>query len=578
MPLPKMNWISRRGKSWLLSLIPVALAIAVYWPVARFDFVDWDDWLMVAENPDFRPPAWDKVAHYWTEWRTGHIFLYVPLTYTTYAGITWVSLKLGGAFLPGVFHAANLLAHIVACLLVFRLLRALFKDDWPALAGATLFAVHPMQVEPVAWIASLNTVLSGMLGMLALWLYVLHVREKRPRQHAVLFILATLAAALAMLAKPAAVVVPLMALVIDWFLLQRPLKKVWMPVSIWLLLAIPIALIGRHVQPATYVPNTPIWARPVVALDTIAFYVGKIVAPIWLGGDYGRTPGWLLSSWQVWLSWLIPATLGTVAWMLRRKMPELLGGFALVVASIVPVLGLVPFEFQGNSTVADRYLYAGMLGAALVAASLVSRWPRQTVPFMGIVLALFAVRAGMQVWAWKDTPSLITNTLRVNPQSSVGHRVLGYAYARAGMDTQAIPEYRTALKLRPGDLETQYDLANALLRRGSVNEAAQLYEALTRCRSEDILRRVHNNYGVALMRLARVDDAGREFNEAIRLDPQSPEAWTSMGIWLEIKGLTSKAMEANQIALRLRPDYALAQRNVARLQTEAAQASTRPAQ
>jgi len=558
----------RRGP---LPLIPVALALAVFWPVIQFAFLDWDDWIMVVQNPDFNPPTWSNLAHYWTEITTGHIQHYVPLTYTTYAGLTWLSVNTTGTLAPQFFHLANLLLHLLTCVFVFYLLRDLFKDDWPALAGAAIFAIHPVQTEPISWIASLNTVLSGMLGTLALWLYVRHVRDKRPRARRFFYIAATLVALLAMFAKPSAMILPLLAGVIDWYLLQRPLKTIWKPLAPWLILGLLFALIQKIEQPASAMAGAPIWSRPLIALDTIGFYVTKILLPWVLSPEYGRTPQWLLHSWQLPVTVFIAFAIAALAWAFRRQFPELLGGLLLLIASIAPVLGLVTFEFQRYSTVADRYLYMGMIGIGLIVAAIVSRWPSRAVwVCISIAVVLLGTRSFAQVWVWRNTPALLAGTIRANPNSQMAHKIAGYELARDHHYREAIFEYLTALSIRADDPDTQLDLANAYVQTGLADKALSIYADLEKTAPPYLLPRVEHGHGIALQLLQRSDEAGPHFQRAATAAPKLPEVWLSLGRWQEDHGQWSNAIISYQHAVDLRPDSEIAKRALERVQSKAA--------
>ncbi|HWB53591.1 MAG TPA: hypothetical protein VG722_05340, partial [Tepidisphaeraceae bacterium] len=133
-------------RRWFLALILLALTITVYWQVVGFKFIDWDDWQLLSENKDFSPVNWSHIGGYWLH---GYTELYAPLSYTLWAAIAWVEQYLTHriALSPGVFHLANLLVHLAASQIVFLLLYRLLDRGWPALVGAIVFALHPLQVE-----------------------------------------------------------------------------------------------------------------------------------------------------------------------------------------------------------------------------------------------------------------------------------------------------------------------------------------------------------------------------------------------------------------------------------------------
>ena len=187
--------------------------------------------------------------------------------------------------------------------------------------------------------------------------------------------------------SPSAVVVPLIAGVIDWLVNGRPARRVVVGVGPWLALAIPIIVVGRLVQPAHWIDAPAVYLRPIVAADALAFYVRQIIAPVHLAIDYGRSPEWLLASWQRWVTWIVPAAVLGIALLLRKRFRLLLAAAGVFVAGVLPMLGLVPFDFQSYSTVSDHYLYVAMLGPALLAAGLIDRWNgRRAYVIAGVLL------------------------------------------------------------------------------------------------------------------------------------------------------------------------------------------------
>ena len=161
----------------------------------------------------------------------------------------------------------------------------------PAYFGALLFALHSVQVESVAWASGAKDVLAGALSCLALLLYVKHAQANVPRLLTRPFLFATAAYALALLAKPSAMTLPVVAILIDRCMLSRRFSRMAAPMALWLAMAIAIAVVAKLSQPASHIAAVPLWQRPVVAFDAIGFYVRQLFAPIALAPDYGRTPG-----------------------------------------------------------------------------------------------------------------------------------------------------------------------------------------------------------------------------------------------------------------------------------------------
>lgn len=542
--------MSRR--TLIILLLLILLPLATFGRVLGHGFVNWDDQGQLYENPDFNPPTVAKIARYW---RGPHMNLYLPVTYTLWSGLSsFARLEkpdASGATLDArYFHATNLLLHVASTLLVFAILRALRVDDLPAAIGAAVFAVHPVMVEPVAWASATYTVLSGMFSMLAVWGYVRYARADAEssaerqvalaaphasagegaspapaaapwRRKRIPLFLATAALVLAMLSKPSAVVVPVIAAALDVLIIRRPVRRALRTAAIWLLVALPIMILAKSFQPAAWVETVPLWQRPIIAADAVAFYVGKIIFPLHLGADYGRFPQRVMQSESRLVTWLVPVGLLALAWLLRRRAPWFAAALIVFVAGAGTYLGLVKFDFQYWSTVADRYLYVSMLAVALVVAFAMSSIPRHRTAAARVVAAvvvlLLAVRSSTQTKVWRDTRALFTHTLAVNPDSVIAHNNLGYLAARDGDTERAEEHYRAVLRAKPRDGGANFNLANALLARGDLEAAITHYRVAAESRPPNAL--IFNNLGVALARAKKFDEAERAFVEALKVNP-----------------------------------------------------------
>ena len=334
-----------------------------------------------------------------------------------------------------MFHGANVLLHAGAAAVACRLLWRLFRKPWAAAAGAVAFAVHPVQVEAVGWASGTKDVLGGLLAVSALLAYVGAVDRRRVdrRRYAVGLMLY----GLAMLAKPGTVVVPVMAAAIDGLILGRPWRKVAAAAGPWAALAVPCLIWTAAAQPAGWAEPIPVVARPVVAADAVAFDVDQVLWPDHLGIDYGRRPAGVVASGVGLLTWVVPAALvGLAVWAWRRRESDVAAAVALFVVPIGPVSGLVPFEFQQYSTVADHYLYLPMVGVAVAVAWAVGRWQGGQGRWVRVgtaaVLVAWGVRTVVQEGVWRDTVTLATNAVAVNPAGWIGHGLLAdEAYERA---------------------------------------------------------------------------------------------------------------------------------------------------
>ena len=391
---------------------------------------------------------------------------------------------------PAVFHFASVLTHCASAAVVYVILRFLFKRPWAAAAGAVLFGVHPVQVETVAWASGLKDVLAGLFSLLALWQYLLFAsagdasyparRFRDTRWH---MGMALAAVAVGVLSKPSAIVTPLLALAVDVWCLRRPFRRAVWPALVLAAVALPGAVEARLVQTAFATPPAPLWERPLVAADALAFYLYKLVAPVHLSPDYGRRPSAALAHGWLWWTWVFPAIAGVAAWRLGKARPWLVAAGLVFVAALLPVLGLVRFTFQFYSTVADHYLYLAMLGPALAAAGwLATAKSRGAATACAAVLAALAVRSAVQTSAWRDDLALWTHATSVYPEGFAAHSNFGAAIRRThpgdprALDA-AIGEFRKAVELNPQFIGGHDGLVVALDERGDKEGSVEHMQA-----------------------------------------------------------------------------------------------------
>ena len=310
-----------------------------------------------------------------------------------------------------------------------------------AAAGALAFALHPVQVESVGWASGTKDVLCGLFAIAALWAYVAAVRASDPGlrntsdaglgkrgRRRLLYLLATSLFLLAMLSKPTAIVVPLMAGVVDRLLLGRPWRTVLRWLWPWAVLMVPCALWTRAAQPAPWASPVPVWTRPLVATDAVAFYVGKVAWPLHLGVDYGRRPTAVYGSGGAVVDVGGAGGGGGVAGVAAVAGGDGGGGAVRVAAGAGVGAGAVRLSvlLDGGGPLpvfADGRVAVGVAGVA-------NARPFGTAAkrsLVGAVLVALAVRTVVQTFVWQDTATLFRHGLAVNPQSFVSCDMLGYA-------------------------------------------------------------------------------------------------------------------------------------------------------
>ncbi|MBN1671434.1 MAG: tetratricopeptide repeat protein [Kiritimatiellae bacterium] len=559
------------------------LTVAVFWPAADHEFVAWDDEMNISANPLLNPVSARSVAAMWRHWRTD---LY-PLTQTW-----WALLARAGRAAPEAgpcppldpwpFHFSNVILHALAVVCVFALLRRLLaacgadtparSRNWAAATGAVLFALHPVQAESVAWATGAKELLWGLFSLLALLQYVhyaaraeLPARERRAGRglRACAYAGGLLCFLCALLAKPTAVAVPFVAWVLARLCVGRGAWRAardllpWFVLSgVWMILA--FASQQPHVTAATRLA-----ARPLIVLDTVAFYVYRLLAPVWLSPDYGRTPARVL---QLGPAYFAAILLGLVALGLlvrRREHRHLwLAAGAVFVLCLAPVTGLVPFVFQAHSTVADRYLYLAMLGPALLAARGALHLKRRTAALgYAFGCGALSVLCSLQLHVWRDTRTLFEHALHVNPASYAALNNLGTLSLDDGRTAEALGFYRRALRARPDFSKTHYNLGLVFARAGAADRALSHYSAALRLNPR--YAAAHNRAGVALAERGELHAATNHYHHALALADDYAEPHFNLANALRRLGATEQALHHLREAIRIRPDYAEAYYNLA---------------
>lgn len=548
----------RSGRLAAQLLIVLAVGL-VYGRSLGFDFVSWDDPLHVTRNPYLRPPWRANLAHLW---QRPYEDLYIPASYTVFAGeaalADWLTPYGFVHSKAAIFHAAAIALHAGCALLVLRLLWLLTGSLMGAACGALLFALHPLQVESVAWISETRGLLSAIFSLLAISSYLRFASRiaSSERSSARVFLpygFATLCFLLALLSKPSAVVLPLIIGLLDLAVLNRSLKQVALALAPWLLLAAADMALTRALQPAAEsVPAAPLWARPLIAGDALAFYLAKLVWPWELGMHYDHAPRTILDSTWLYAAWLAPAIVLLLAWAFRRTGPWLLCA-AMFVLALLPVLGFVPFLFQQHSTVADRYVYLALLGPAWALAAWVGAGGRWRASITIVVLVACGALSFRQVGFWRDSETLYTHALKVNPRSYLALNNLGEDLLRRKRTAEAIPYFQRALVAYPADVNSQINLGSALAMQGDVAEAAGWFRSATQLKPAHA--KAWANLGTALASLGQLPKAAEALARAAKLEPQNAALHYQHADILRRVGRYEQAIAAYEDALRLRPGW-----------------------
>ncbi len=557
-PAARRNHANR----WLCMALLIVTS-AVYAPARRFAFVNYDDPEYVTRNPHVRGGitradiVWAFTSRDASNW--------FPLTWLSHMlDCQWFGLR------SGRHHTTSILLHALAALLLFGFLHSATGDRWPAFLVASLFAVHPLHVESVAWIAERKDVLSACFWFLTLWAYVRYAKRPGWRR----YLLVVLPFCLGLMAKPMIVTLPLVLLLLDLW----PLRRAATHSPAWLFREkLPLLALSAAAAVVTFLAQqqsgavktaeaVPFGLRAANALVSYAVYIGKMFWPARLAVFYPYPPH--LPGWQVAaaLLLLVAISLAVLRWW--RVRPYLAAGWLWFLGTLVPVIGIVQVGAQAR---ADRYTYIPMIGLTIMLAwgarDAVRRWPRAQSGLAVVALAACAssaLAAGMQLQTWRNSESLFRHALAVTGPNYVAEHELGNALAEmAGRLPEAITHLEAALRLRPDSAEAHSDLGSALAKApGRLTDAIAEYEAAVRfAPSWEI---PHYNLGYALAQMpGRLPQAISEYQAALAIRPDYPQAHDGLGVALSrIPGRLPDAVAQFQAALGLDPGLAEAHNNL----------------
>ncbi|MBX3405780.1 MAG: tetratricopeptide repeat protein [Phycisphaeraceae bacterium] len=586
---------SRAGAAACIIVIALVCA-AVFGRVTGHAMLEYDDRYHVADNPHLAQINSRSVSHFWHE---PYGNLYIPVAYSVFAiEVAAIKALTGEQRTPRIdpmlLHAVKVALHAANAAMVFVLLRRIVRATAAALLGALLFAMHPLQVESVAWISETRGLLAAMFGLaatLALWSAVAPGAERAARiaapsdaesqdrgpalrvrvpARALWYALGLVLLALALLSKPSAVTMPIVAAAALWAG-RVPTRRIILAIAPWLAMSIAMVIITQRVQDAAALGEMPaLWQRPLVAADALCFYAAKLTWPAGLAPDYGRTPAHVLSGGWPWAALAIVLLAGALALLLARRSRVAAAGAAIVVGSLAPVLGLATFHHQAISTVADRYMYVSLAGIALlVAAALApvrSRWLWASVC---AVLVALGWHSFAQSAHWADDVTLWSHNVAVVPRCPVAQNNLGRALQVRGQLREAEPLLLRALESDPRSPMVLVNLAELRESQGCAADAEDLYRRALD--APTFSPRAAVGLGVLLAQAGRIAEARAMFQRVLAADPDHPEALNNLAVILLNAGESADAATLLDRLLASKPNHAEALANRALLHARAQQ-------
>jgi len=465
----------------------------------------------------------------------------------------------------GLHHLTSVWWHALAGVLLFAFLERATHARWPSAWVAFVFALHPLHVESVAWVAERKDVLCAFFWFLALWAYVRYA--ERPGGGRYLAVLVWFC--LGLMSKPMIVTLPVLLLVLDaWPLRRLSRAAVIEKIPFFALAAvsgIATFLVQQSSGAVKEIARLPLALRIENALVSCALYCLKTIWPSGLAVFYPYPSGF--AWWMVAAAGL--AVIGITALALRsfRRAPYLAAGWIWFLVTLAPVIGLVQVGAQAR---ADRYMYVPMVGFAIMlawgAADLARRWPAATRPIaVAAVVACVAAAAvsAAQIEYWQNSETLFQQALDVTTDNYLAEHNLGSYLLETGRLPEAMPHLEAALRIRPESAPARTDLASALAQTpGRLPEAIAQYRVAVRLLPDAAIP--HNNLASALAKFPEcLPEAIREYQAALRIDPDYAEAHNNLGLALAgTPGRLPDAIAEYRAALRIQPDYAEAHYNL----------------
>lgn len=461
-------------KPWQAALLFILLSFLFYGRSLNYEFVWDDERAHLTQHDNFMTgnlkAIWKKPDG-----------MYIPVSYTAWYIIKMISEDKEGNIRPFAFRFANLLIHGINAWLVYLLLTMLINHTASSVFGGILFLIHPLQVESVIWISEFRGLLASMLAFASLFFYLKEIGKKDTAsqiRNSTGYLVATLLFLLAVLSKPSVIVLPFAITVLIWFFFRDKMKTCLQSLMLWLFIIIPVALLtGATPAPElNYVSVSP-WLNPLMVAFSLSFYFLKIFFPVNLSPCYGITPVNVMNTLWPFIAlalWLVSAFF---IFKNRNKQPVIMAGILFLLIALLPVSGLRSFDYQRFSVVADRYVYFGMFGVALISAKLWIHAGRIVwLKYLLFACMLFyMLQSFRQMPVWKNEFSLWQAAYQRNPKQWAANYNLGVHYARQNQDSKAVEFYTAAIKANPNDKTTLTNRANSLARLKRFEESLKDY-------------------------------------------------------------------------------------------------------
>jgi Tfp pilus assembly protein PilF len=598
----------------LLVLLAVVVVI-VHWPVLSAKVLSFDDDQYLTANHLVQNPSWRSAKRFMSE-------VFKPSTVGGYyQPLTMISLMLDYSVAGDVknlrpFHGTSLGLHAANTILVAVILYVIFGNAWIAVICGLLFGLHPMTVEPMAWISERKTLLASFFAFLSLLSYVSYAKAKK--RAVWLYFSALLAYTLSLLSKPTPIALPLLFILLDWWPLKRVSLKTLLEKIPFIIIAILSAIVTFVSQSTVSPPNIAggygiqnIW---LMLCHNIIFYPAKIIWPVNLSSFYPFPEPFDLSNPVLIISVIGTVILLSVLVLSTRWTKAFLVGWLFFFVAALPTMQIVQFS---NVIASDKFAYLPSFGFLLSLAFVLKVvWDKGKVAFKVLIILGTVIIAPAEVKAtrgylahWKNpvgyfeymlaqTPGdvgihyLLGNALRdqgrlveaeanyqivlaKEPNNPWNHNNYGIILAQLGRLDEAIINFEKAVSVMPEFTEAHYNLGNALRLKGDFAGAIAEYEKTLEYDEEYI--KAYNNLGGIYMAQNKLDKAISSFRQAIHYSPNYEQAHNNLGLALMKKGQFDQAVIQFRKALEIKPDYPSARANLAKaLQLQKSQLQQTP--
>ena len=570
------KFIIYQKHSIFVVLMLIILILGVYWSVQNYEFINFDDYIYVTENSHTQSGL--TLDGFRWAFGTKYFGLWNPLVWLSFM----LDYQLFG-FNAGGYHWTNVIIHIFNTILLFFLFRNLTGAVWRSAFVAALFAIHPINVESVAWVAERKNVLSTFFWMLTMLSYVWYVKQPNWKRYLPVFV----SFALGLMSKPMLVVLPFVLLLLDYWPLNRTaintqnetniratlkagkeklnfliLEKVPLFILSTILIWITIYSPQSHSAPQSKRIIASFFIQRINnAIFSYAMYLKKLFWPMDLSISYLYHN---IAIWHLFLSAIFLIMITILVCKYFKKYPYLPVGWFWCLGTLIPVLGIVQI---GEHTMADRYAYVPFIGLFVMIAwgaeqiSSKKIYLKKPFIFASVLIIVFLSAATYnQTKLWANTATLFEDALKKDPNNYVAYAVIGREMLNNGENEKALYCYDMALKLNPRFYGAYINEGLVLMTMGKRYDALKFFEKAMRL--DKFQADAYYDIGKFYMADNKLDESIPYFIKAVEIKPDYKEAYNDLGVVLVKKGRIGEGILQFEKALHINPYYKDSRKNL----------------